>query len=115
MRCVTGKRVHREYFKCLDVAFCNDASTSQIYTLSHTTLFRSFERPRDGAWAMACRERRVKWQRPAVCCAAAGATLRAEVRSEEHTSELQSPVHLVCRLLLEKKNQGHARGRRATA
>src|SRR6266487_1298585 len=25
-----------------------------------------------------------------------------EVRSEEHTSELQSPVHLVCRLLLEK-------------
>src|SRR5438876_11274912 len=29
-------------------------------------------------------------------------------RSEEHTSELQSPVHLVCRLLLEKKNsKGH--------
>src|SRR6266581_8270880 len=27
----------------------------------------------------------------------------AQVRSEEHTSELQSPVHLVCRLLLEKK------------
>src|SRR5690348_17539187 len=26
-----------------------------------------------------------------------------EFRSEEHTSELQSPVHLVCRLLLEKK------------
>src|SRR5438552_9017027 len=26
------------------------------------------------------------------------------VRSEEHTSELQSPDHLVCRLLLEKKN-----------
>src|SRR5438876_3114538 len=26
-------------------------------------------------------------------------------RSEEHTSELQSPVHLVCRLLLEKKNR----------
>src|SRR5580704_4488989 len=28
---------------------------------------------------------------------------RSIVRSEEHTSELQSPVHLVCRLLLEKK------------
>src|SRR5690348_17666833 len=27
------------------------------------------------------------------------------MRSEEHTSELQSPVHLVCRLLLEKKKQ----------
>src|SRR5947208_9999300 len=30
---------------------------------------------------------------------------RAERRSEEHTSELQSPDHLVCRLLLEKKEQ----------
>src|SRR5690348_18115265 len=28
-----------------------------------------------------------------------------DARSEEHTSELQSPVHLVCRLLLEKKKQ----------
>src|SRR5690348_17552237 len=28
-----------------------------------------------------------------------------EERSEEHTSELQSPVHLVCRLLLEKKKK----------
>src|SRR5258708_29947740 len=30
---------------------------------------------------------------------------RAYARSEEHTSELQSPDHLVCRLLLEKKNK----------
>src|SRR5438876_5193031 len=30
---------------------------------------------------------------------------RARQRSEEHTSELQSPVHLVCRLLLEKKKK----------
>src|SRR5258708_30720418 len=29
----------------------------------------------------------------------------AQVRSEEHTSELQSPDHLVCRLLLEKKKK----------
>src|SRR5438876_5869518 len=29
------------------------------------------------------------------------------VRSEEHTSELQSPVHLVCRLLLEKKKKSN--------
>src|SRR5438876_4405367 len=29
---------------------------------------------------------------------------RPHRRSEEHTSELQSPVHLVCRLLLEKQN-----------
>src|SRR5438876_7726751 len=30
-------------------------------------------------------------------------TRSSNIRSEEHTSELQSPVHLVCRLLLEKK------------
>src|SRR5207244_12603548 len=40
----------------------------------------------------------------------AGASQTAEAgcvppRSEEHTSELQSPDHLVCRLLLEKKNK----------
>src|SRR5256885_13140565 len=29
------------------------------------------------------------------------------LRSEEHTSELQSPCNLVCRLLLEKKNSNH--------
>src|SRR5258708_13719774 len=33
-----------------------------------------------------------------VCC-------RHDFRSEEHTSELQSPDHLVCRLLLEKKKK----------
>src|SRR5947208_13033468 len=32
-------------------------------------------------------------------------TARRHVRSEEHTSELQSPDHLVCRLLLEKKKK----------
>src|SRR5438876_9059849 len=36
-----------------------------------------------------------------ICTRACGC--RPESRSEEHTSELQSPVHLVCRLLLEKK------------
>src|SRR5438309_5129514 len=34
---------------------------------------------------------------------AAGASCATDVRSEEHTSELQSQFHLVCRLLLEKK------------
>src|SRR5690554_7705192 len=36
-----------------------------------------------------------------------------KARSEEHTSELQSPVHLVCRLLLEKKTNSIARTRRS--
>src|SRR2546422_5541174 len=34
--------------------------------------------------------------------------LLANIRSEEHTSELQSRLHLVCRLLLEKKNRARA-------
>src|SRR5256885_7572058 len=34
---------------------------------------------------------------------------RAQGRSEEHTSELQSPCNLVCRLLLEKKKKKHER------
>src|SRR4051794_41747425 len=41
-------------------------------------------------------------------CARAGDAddyFSAVYRSEEHTSELQSPVHLVCRLLLEKKKK----------
>ena len=37
-----------------------------------------------------------------------GNILRAAVRSEEHTSELQSRLHLVCRLLLEKKEYAAA-------
>src|SRR2546429_6050989 len=36
--------------------------------------------------------------------------LRTLTRSEEHTSELQSRLHLVCRLLLEKKNRTSAEG-----
>src|SRR5438876_2920917 len=36
----------------------------------------------------------------------------ASTRSEEHTSELQSPVHLVCRLLLEKKKECQERSLR---
>ena len=34
-----------------------------------------------------------------------GTTPHSNIRSEEHTSELQSRLHLVCRLLLEKKNR----------
>src|SRR5437879_7453264 len=37
-------------------------------------------------------------------------TPRGEPRSEEHTSELQSPMYLVCRLLREKKKHHHRSG-----
>src|SRR5256885_11981776 len=42
-----------------------------------------------------------------------GATERVPGRSEEHTSELQSPCNLVCRLLLEKKKKIHLNTYRA--
>src|SRR5437763_12999927 len=38
----------------------------------------------------------------------------AKIRSEEHTSELQSPMYLVCRLLLEKKKKQHRHGHETT-
>src|SRR5256885_6335920 len=42
---------------------------------------------------------------PKLLGAPSGWTLNVTDRSEEHTSELQSPCNLVCRLLLEKKKQ----------
>src|SRR5258708_24116625 len=61
----------------------------------YTTLFRS----RSSAWSAARRSGQER--------AGSGASERqpASHRSEEHTSELQSPDHLVCRLLLEKKKK----------
>src|SRR5215467_1001413 len=71
--------------------FFNDAATTEIYTLSlHDALPICLERnePRrhQGAAGRPARPRRL----PAA----------AVDRSEEHTSELQSPCNLVCRLLL---------------
>src|SRR5256885_7542556 len=72
----------------------------------YTTLFRSL--PRDRARHRASRARSnvhacCLRARPALAPCGAGAR-----RSEEHTSELQSPCNLVCRLLLEKKNNTKA-------
>src|SRR5438045_8231094 len=44
-------------------------------------------------------------QPTAACCTKAAVGCVIRLRSEEHTSELQSLRHLVCRLLLEKKKQ----------
>src|SRR6266498_6152861 len=70
------------------VFFFNDTATTEIYTLSlHDALpicHRSHE------------ELQVRTEDVCHC---------AGFRSEEHTSELQSRPHLVCRLLLEKKNE----------
>src|SRR5258708_29479896 len=79
----------------------------------YTTLFRSCLRwlsrrgPDDGS-RVALRLAglpRVRRRDRAPCPAPAP---RRNDRSEEHTSELQSPDHLVCRLLLEKKKRNHS-------
>src|SRR5215216_5903174 len=72
--------------------FFNDTATTEIYTLSlHDALPILDDRDR----GRRRRPERHHHDRP---------------RSEEHTSELQSPDHLVCRLLLEKKKK-HRRTR----
>src|SRR5438876_8231526 len=68
----------------------------------YTTLFRSRAARGGLRGASADAAHLVSARHEARCAASADAP-----RSEEHTSELQSPVHLVCRLLLEKKKTLH--------
>src|SRR2546430_9037896 len=77
--------------------FFNDTATTEIYTLSLQTLFRSHSvsicRISRGLLAPRAARRPISFSRRA-----------ARARSAEHTSELQSQSNIVCRLLLEKKN-----------
>src|SRR5438034_8621584 len=70
----------------------------------YTTLFRSLEVEVDRHVEQRARRRHPQLRR---ACALQGLLQLAQggVRSEEHTSELQSHSDLVCRLLLEKKKQ----------
>src|SRR5262245_64293124 len=72
--------------------FFNDTATTEIYTFPYTTLFRSVS-IHDNFFALGGHS-----------LVATRAVSRVR-RSEEHTSELQSLRHLVCRLLLEKKKK----------
>src|SRR2546430_13569287 len=67
----------------------------------YTTLFRSIKLTRGGALGYTARGFRRMDDRSGVH--------PPEARSEEHTSELQSQSNLVCRLLLEKKNDAQSR------
>src|SRR5947208_6763649 len=90
--------------RLLDIFFFTDTPTTGIYTLSlhdalpisthFDKLFCSIARPACGV------QEQVK-------------IVHHRRRSEEHTSELQSPDHLVCRLLLEKKKSTYAAPPRA--
>src|SRR2546426_12830467 len=88
--------------------FFNDTATTEIYTLSlHDAL--PISRSADAAHHLdPCRLRVVDDQRIRRGLAGvqqASCDRRTPGRSEEHTSELQSPCNLVCRLLLEKKKK----------
>src|SRR2546427_8046210 len=96
--------------------FFNDTATTEIYTLSlHDAL------PISWAWPAAVRGSRWSVLRNVMnfetpdnaghlaqgesCVTGGPAAYLATLRSEEHTSELQSQSNLVCRLLLEKKKK----------
>src|SRR4051794_41611493 len=66
----------------------------------YTTLFRSVT---DHGGTVSVEDVEPHGARFVVCFPVAAEPVHVPPRSEEHTSELQSPVHLVCRLLLEKK------------
>src|SRR5207249_12069810 len=79
---------HRLFF----FFFFNYPATTEIYTLSlHDALPISIRTP------ISC------VRRATPCATSPYRPMQASVRSEEHTSELQSRFDLVCRLLLEKK------------
>src|SRR5687768_18305183 len=73
----------------------------------YTTLFRSPQRMTAGLISST----KAAGERPRVLAVAPEDTVSAALalmRSEEHTSELQSRLHLVCRLLLEKKKKNNS-------
>src|SRR2546422_7602559 len=95
------------------VFFFNDTATTEIYTLSlHDALPISSARCASDGRMRANRARRTSGS-----CAGPRVFFYSNFspddlrsyRSEEHTSELQSRLHLVCRLLLEKKSSRRVR------
>src|SRR2546425_4045959 len=78
--------------------FFNDTATTEIYTLSLHDALPIFAHSGGALDRSAGTKER--------------AALSGHVRSEEHTSELQSLAYLVCRLLLEKKNHSCTTRRR---
>src|SRR5258708_11657415 len=77
--------------------FFNDTATTEIYTLSLHDALPIYTK-------LAAFTRK---QTPSPTVAIRIPAIAGILRSEEHTSELQSPDHLVCRLLLEKKTPHH--------
>src|SRR2546430_3594313 len=107
----------------MNIFFFNDTATTEIYTLSlHDAL------PISSAWRptplkavarLACTAALEGCSCAAdpmsrrACCASPRAAMARPMRSEEHTSELQSQSNIVCRLLLEKKTESVVDGARS--
>src|SRR5258708_7992825 len=98
--------------------FFNDTATTEIYTLSLHDALPIFQLPDLGLAAFDhLFPLRIRWSERITPCSSKTipfSRIRNQhknldkhgvIRSEEHTSELQSPDHLVCRLLLEKKKK----------
>src|SRR2546422_1724139 len=75
----------------------------------YTTLFRSFDRTSSTSYYIPM----IRQDIGSVLWPQGYRSVTWSRRSEEHTSELQSRLHLVCRLLLEKKKRGRTPPRRA--
>src|SRR2546429_7695076 len=97
MSCIQYFSVLMRSPRCLLFFFFNDTATTEIYTLSLHDALPISTAPRVSSTA--------------TCTSASSSPKRGPIRrdgrqrSEEHTSELQSRLHLVCRLLLEKKKK----------
>src|SRR2546422_4932062 len=86
--------------------FFNDTATTEIYTLSlHDALPISRRRAARGQLAFGTVDTWLLWKLTRGRVHATDVSNAS--RSEEHTSELQSRLHLVCRLLLEKKKKSN--------
>src|SRR5476649_1790165 len=86
-------QMNKEYHG--NIFFFNDTATTEIYTLSLHDALPIWHRGSPDGIRVGNANSAIHSKRP---------------RSEEHTSELQSHSDLVCRLLLEKKNQHHGDG-----
>src|SRR5258708_30612113 len=90
-------------FSCFSFFFLNDTATTEIYTLSLHDALPIFWQPGQASFSLMTApldQQEARWRHRA-----SPASSPCARRSEEHTSELQSPDHLVCRLLLEKKKK----------
>src|SRR2546422_3245303 len=89
--------------------FFNDTATTEIYTLSlHDALPISASAGARSSASPAIHKTSASCSRPVRAASSSAVdqgTSDLASRSEEHTSELQSRLHLVCRLLLEKKKK----------